>query len=102
MSTSECFSVQRSSRGFWKVFRRTAIAPIRVTAKKAVALTKGLDARMLQTLALALGEDDEPKEAVAACETALKVISKQEQPDAQLKADLEASLRRFKRALGNQ
>ncbi len=57
---------------------------------------------MLLTLALALGADDEPEEAVAACETALKLISKQEQTHTQLKDALEALLHRFKRAAGNQ
>jgi Flp pilus assembly protein TadD len=71
-------------------------------AKKAVALTNGEDPAMLKTLALAFAENDEPEEAVKVCEKALKLISKQEQPDAQLKDDLEASLRRFKRAVENQ
>jgi len=46
--------------------------------------------------------DDEYEDAVTTCEKALKLIEKQEQPDAQLKADLEAWLRRFKRASENQ
>ena len=68
-------------------------------ARKAVAFTKEQDPKMLQTLALALGADDQHEEAVKACEKALKLIQK---PDAQLKADIERALKRFKRAARNQ
>ncbi len=71
-------------------------------ARHAVELTKEQDPKMLNTLALALHANEEHEEAVSTCEEALKLVEKQERPDAQLKADLEASLRRFKRAAGNQ
>ncbi len=58
-------------------------------ARSAVAVPSGLP-------------DDEYEDAIIACETALKLIEKQEQPDDQLKADLEASLRKFKRVAGKQ
>ena len=58
-------------------------------ARSAVAVPSGLP-------------DDEYEDAAAACEKALKLIQKQEQPDAQLKADLERALKRYKRASGNQ
>ena len=41
-------------------------------------------------------------EAVTVCEKALKLITQQDEPDTQLKANLESSLRRYKRAAGNQ
>ena len=58
-------------------------------------------AALLRTLALAQAENDEHEEAIRACEKALKLIEKQEQPDAQLKDDLER-VRRIKQALKNQ
>ncbi len=73
-----------------------------VAAELAVELTKEQDPAMLATLAHAYAADDNPNQAVIACEKALKLIAKQDEPDAQLKADLEASLRRYKRAAGNQ
>ncbi len=66
-------------------------------AKKAVALTKEQDPKLLKTLARALGAADQREAAIRACEKALTLIEKQDEPDAQLKADLEESLRRYNR-----
>ena len=71
-------------------------------ARKAVQLTENSNPKMLNTLALALAENDEHEEAITACEKALKLIEKQEQPDDDLKADLGRALKRYKRASGNQ
>ena len=71
-------------------------------ARKAVELTKEQNAKMLRTLVLALGYGDEPEEAVKVAKKALKLMEQQENPDDQLKSDIERALKRFQRAAGNQ
>ena len=71
-------------------------------ARKAVALTEDQDPVMLHVLGLALAAEERHEEAVIACNKALKLIEKQDEPDEKLRADIEASLRRYERAAGNQ